>query len=246
MKIINYNEDNIIKQIGEGIEGKVYLYKDGKSEVAFKKFTNDKDILYNSNDNKELKLIILKDEQTLKNDIKILDRVYHMGKFIGYTSVYEPYTPLSYLDSKSNKIAILKLIKDRYEELNKYGIYIGDFNNSNFCLEKNQIKLYDVDNFRIDNLDFNVTNPVMAEYMKKCKNIENIDYFCFNIFAISYLSKIESDLVVSGIGKENYPRFLKTKEVKEFMNYLHNFNDNTPIEKTLDGKPKTLLNVLKQ
>ena len=243
MEISNFNKDNIIKEIDKGKEGIVYLYRDKGINVALKQFFNNNEEC-NSNDNKELKLLILKNESVLKDDIKLLNRMYSMGKFIGFTSIYEPYAPLSHLDSIHNKLVILKEIRDRYLELNSHNIYIGDFNVKNFCFSQGKIKLFDIDNFRIDDLDFNVETPAMTRYMKKCKNIENIDYFCFNWFAFSFMSKVEQDMLLN----RNYnavPRKLKTREIIDFFEDLRHVDDNYTIEKTKDGKPKTLLNLLK-
>ena len=197
-------------------------------------------------ENKELKLIILKNESILKNDVKLLNRVYSMGKFIGFTSEYEPYNPLNYIDKKKDKIKTLELLQDRYEELNKHGIYIGDFNDDNFALTKKGIKLYDIDNFRIDDLDFNVFNSSMMEYFNRCSNVKNIDYFCFNYFALSFLSCYETDMILRGLVIKDFPSYLKTPEVLNLLDFLDNMNDDTVIEKTPDGKQKTLLYLLKQ
>ena len=243
MEISNFNKENIIERIDEGKEGIVYLYRDNGINVALKKFFNNPDE-YNSNDNKELKIKILKNEEVLKNDIKLLNRVYSMGKFIGFTSVYEPYAPLSHLDNRQNKIVVLREIRDRYLELNSHNIYIGDFNVKNFCFNQGKIKLYDIDNFRIDDLDFNVVTPAMTRYMKRCNNIKNIDYFCFNWFAFSLISEVEVDMLLNG----NYnavPRKLKTNEIIDFFEELKQIDDSYVVEKTKDGKPKTLLNLLK-
>lgn len=261
MDISIFKEENIIKEIGHGVEGIVYLYNDNGNIVALKKFYTKKEIYKMNNtiypyeytsfgnsygiDNKELKLMILKNEPLLKNDISLLNRVYYKDKFIGFTSVYDPYTPLSFIDKKKNKIKALRLLQERYEELNKHGIYIGDFNDDNFCLTDNGIKLYDIDNFRIDKLDFNVVNPAMMEYMNKSGNIKNIDYYCFNYFALSYLSSYNTDMILRGYVIKDFPSYLKTKEVLNFINFLENMNDNTIIERTKDGKQKTLLNIIK-
>lgn len=270
MKIINFNEKNIIEQIGQGIESEVFLYNDDGTIVAFKRFKSPEEIetirdpllleqleqeedfsgfekekIFLSNDNKELKLKILRNEQSLKKDIKLLNRVYHMGKFIGFTSVYEPYDPISFINGKKRRIQVLEALQSRYEELNKHGIYIGDFNQNNIAMTNNGIKLYDIDNFRIDSIDFNVTDSFMRSYQKKCDNIQNIDYYCFNYFALSYLASYTKESVINGIAFTNFPNFLKTPEVMDFVDFLENMDDNTVIEKTKDGKPKTLLNILK-
>ena len=110
MEISNFNKDNIIREIDKGKEGIVYLYRDKGTNVALKQFFNNEETC-NSNDNKELKLLILKNESVLKDDIKLLNRMYSMGKFIGFTSIYEPYAPLSHLDNRQNKLVILKEIR---------------------------------------------------------------------------------------------------------------------------------------
>ena len=241
MDISNYKEENIIREIDHGVEGKVYLYNDNGNKVALKIFYTGKG--YNTNDNKELKLKILKNESILKDDMKLLNRMYSMGKFIGYTSLYEPYTPITYFDSNEKKIEFLQSLLKRVQELNSHGIYIGDFCPNNFGFENHKIKLYDIDNFRIDNLNFNISDNSMVEYMRKCKNIKNIDYFCFNWFAFSLLSKIKTSTLLEG-NYSSIPRNLKTDEIEDFFYDLKHINDSYVIEEK-DGKPKTLLNLLK-
>jgi hypothetical protein len=241
MKISNFNKENIITEIGHGVEGIVYLYNDNGQVVSFKKFYTGED--YDSNDNKELKLIILENESVLKNDIKLLNRIYSMGKFIGFTSVYEPYQTISYDDSPSKKIKFLSLLKERYEELNKHNIYIGDFYINNFGFVDNRIKLFDIDNYRIDDLDFNAVDDAMIEYQNKCYNINNIDYFCFNYFALSLLASVEPEMILRGIYDE-IPKKLKTKEIINFMEELRHIDDYYSIKKDNNGKTKTLLNII--
>ncbi len=270
MEIINFDRNNIICELanGRGAEGIAYLYNDDGHIVVFKKFYDKNDLLevyrdrreftameelYNDDEdidntkNKELKLMILKHDEALQGDIKILKRVYSMGKFIGFTSEYEPYKPLSYISKKKEKLRTLSLVQDRYEELNKRGIYIGDFNQSNFCLDGDRIKLYDIDNFKVGDLDFNVHSAAMMEYMNRCSDMRNIDYFCFNYFALSCLSTYQTDSILRGIAFDSpkFPHYLKTKEVLRFVNFLESMNDDTEIERTKDGKQKTLLYLLK-
>ena len=243
MKISNFNKNNIIREnIGQGIEGTVHLYNENETPVALKIFHTGKG--YNTNDNKELKLIILKNESILKDDIQLLNRMYSMGKFIGYTSVYEPYTPISYFDSKQEKTKFLNLLLKRVQELNDHEIYIGDFYPNNFGFEVDRVKLFDIDNFRINDLNFNITNNVMREYIGKCNDIQNIDYFCFNWFALSLLSKIKVSTLLDG-NFNGVPKNLKTEEILDFYDGLKHINDSYVIEKEKDGKPKTLLNLIK-
>ena len=244
MEISNFKEKNIIKQIGKGVESTVYLYNDNGLVVVLKKF-NDNPIISSDNDNKELKVIILKNEELLQKDVHILNRVYSYGKFIGYTSIYEPYESIDVLRKKKDKLYALKLLQERYEELNKRGIFIGDFNATNFSLKENILRLYDIDNFRIDNLDFNVTNPVMNRYISKCKNIDKIDYYCFNFFALSYLTGYLPDVVLNNAAIKSFPKEYRTKEILNFIKYLRSFNDESVIEKDENGKQKTILSLIK-
>lgn len=243
MKISNFDKNNIVlMNIDHGTEGTVHLYHEDDEMVALKIFHTG--IGYDNNDNKELKLIILQNETVLKDDIKLLSRVYSMGQFIGFTSAYEPYRSISFFDKKSEKLKFLKLLLERVQELNSHRIYIGDFFRGNFAYENNRVKLYDIDNYRIDDLDFNVTDAPMRHYMERCNDIKNIDYFCFNCFAFSLLSKVKTTTLLDGNYK-GVPHRLKTNEILDFFEELKYIDDNYVVEKTKDGKPKTLLNLIK-
>jgi hypothetical protein len=52
-------------------------------------------------------------------------------------------------------------------------------------------------------------------------------------------------MILRGLVIKKFPRFLKTPEILDFIYSLENINDDTIIEKTKDGKQKTLLNLLK-
>ena len=80
----------------------------------------------------------------------------------------------------------------------------------------------DLDNLKIDNLDFDTKHRLVQEYEKSNANPEYIDSYCFNLFTIAYLNKIF-------IGKhffekeEKLPKELRTKEnrdIYESMYYL--------------------------
>ncbi len=244
MKISNFNENNIISTITKGTESTIYIYNDNGNYVVLKKYNNNYLECFN-NENKELKLIILENEEVLKKDLRPLSRMYHMGKFIGFTSEYVTHVPLSSIKHKSNKLNVLKLLRNKYQNLNSHNIFIGDFNENNFGLTQHGIMLYDIDNFKIDNLDFNVTNPIMQDYMRKHKKTEHIDYYCFNYFVLSYLSNIPFYEISKAIITNDLPRYLKTPEVLNFIDYLENITDDTIIEKTPDGNHKTLINIIK-
>lgn len=239
MEISNYKRENIIGYINHGSEGTVYLYNDNGREVALKIFHIDDKSL--NNDNKEEKLMILKHEEYLQDDITLLNRMYFNGKFIGYTSRYEPYRPLSFLIPKKQKIEFLTRLKEKFEALNSHGIYIGDFNQANIALIDNKLKLYDVDNFRVGNLDFNIHDIIMESYISRSKDPKEIDYYCYNYFGLGLMASTEPDSIYLGIGRKNLPRELKISEAKEFIRNL----DYHILEKDKDGKPKTLLNYLK-
>jgi serine/threonine protein kinase len=243
MDISNFKKENIIKFIGKGSEGTVWLYNDNGNEVALKIFHTDDPTI--NNENKEEKLILLKDEEYLQDDMKLLNRMYSDGKFIGYTSLYEPYEPISFLMNKKQKIELLKQLQDKYEALNSHNIYIGDFNANNIAFKNNKIKLYDLDNFRVGDLDFNVFNYIMGRYTVKFDNIENIDYYCFNYFGLGLMASTDPKHIICGPGRNNLPLRFKTIKAKRFIKTLDEFNDQSYIERTTDGKQKTLLYLLK-
>lgn len=251
MPITKFNKDNVIKEIGHDIESDIYLYRDKNNVVTFKKFRKDFDALGNLYDpsNKELKLLLLNESKALINDIKLLKRVYDEDQFIGYTSCYEPHKTLESFafTSKKKRINFLEQIQQKYQELNKEGIYIGDFNEKNFAVFGDNIRLLNIDNFRIGDIDFDIKDTVMKDYLDRCPdNIKNIDYFCFNYFVMSYISKIAKSYIFWQLYYNDLPKEFKTEECKKIYQKLLKINDKTKVDLLPNGDQKTMLKEMKR
>lgn len=251
MPIIKFNSEDVIKKIGHGIESEVYLYRDKNKLVAFKKFRKEFDGLGNFYDpsNKELKLLLLNESKALVNDIKLLKRVYDKDQFIGFTSEYEPHKTLENFDfaSKKKRIKLLEQIQQRYQELNKEGIYIGDFNEKNFAVFGDKVRLFDIDNFRIGDIDFDVKNIMMKNYFDQCpSNIQNIDYYCFNYFVLAYISKIATPYIVWQLYYNDLPKEFKTEECRRIYQKLLKMDDKTNVDILPNGDQRTMLKEMKR
>ena len=243
MKKKQYDENKIIKKLGDGIESDVYLYNEDGIKTVIKLFKDEVD-----KDNKELKLELLSKERLILQEMKFLNRIYKDNKFIGYTTIYEPTEPfLNYMNkNKSIKIDLLNQLQDKYQSLNEKEIFIGDFNLENFRVKDGKLKLIDVDNFSIYGLDFDVKNPYMEDYFEKCSKIDNIDYYCFNYFTMSFIANIlpvclEAIIIQSGLPKE-----FNNEECKKIYQDLVTINDNYQREKYSNGNDVTLLKCMKK
>ena len=251
MRKIQLNNENISGLFQKGLESTIYLYDDSKyynNTVLFKclksiderkkekteyykkyglshylrsqNFNISTDFL----DNKHDKILLIDNLKCLNDEIKIFDMVYNNNNFKGYTMEKVDGNLIDCFEKKKNIIKYLKLIKEKIILLNSNNVYIGDFNNKNFLVSNNfeNIKLCDLDNFKIDNLDFDTKTKYMTYFEKYCKNLEYIDSYCFNIFTILMLCRYNSvDPYTLDKFKLNY--MLNSKENKkiiESMNYL--------------------------
>lgn len=220
MEKIKYNKDNLLTVIGEGIESIVYLYRDNKgNKVALKKFKDEykldnriikikeKTLL-----NKEKKLELLSKKECMKDEIELRDLVYENDRFIGFTSTYEDNKPLYYyLDkNRKKKLKILNELKEKVIKLNENGIFIGDFNHDNFSIVNKKIKLFDIDNYKVDEYNFDIATALINYYYKKCQREEYIDNYCFNIYSISFLEDIPMSNVLNYL--QNYKLDSKKNE----------------------------------
>ena len=218
-----FDKEKVIKFIGEGIESDVYLYDDDGIKTALKIFKNEKAL-----DNKELKLELLKEEKLLLKETKLLSKIYKDDKFIGYTSLFDKSEPIiNYINgNKKTKLDLLNQIQQKYQELNRKNIYIGDFNLGNFRVKDGKVKLLDIDNFSIDGLPFDVKDQFMEEYFKKCSKIDNIDFYSFNFFALSFYSGIIPSFVLERINIDNLPKEFNNERCKKLFEDLMNINDD--------------------
>ena len=170
--------------------------------------------------NKEKKIKLISNLRELKDEIEILDLVYNDGNFKGYTMKKENMIPIDIFSSKKKKIRWLKLIKEKILLLNSNNIYIGDFNLKNFLTSKSctEIKLCDLDNLRINELDFDTKHGFVQIFEKKCSKKEYIDSYCFNLFTITFMQRTINHISYVN----NLPYILNTKENNEiFESMMH-------------------------
>ena len=240
MNKIIFNKDNIIKKIDEGREAFIFLYKTNAGLVAlkfFKKeiedpFGNKTIVTKETMDNKEKKIRIIPEIEEFSNDVKIYDLVYdEYGNFVGYTMEIDFYKSLNIYRSSHNideKIDLLKRLRDRDERLNEQGIYIGDFNPSNFGIIENGIKLFDLDNYRIGEYDFDFKDTFVSKFEKHSSQKENVDNYCFNYLTLYYLMNLVAVLknVNNEVEKKGLPKRIRTDENNELYESLKNINDD--------------------
>ena len=145
---------------------------------------------------------------------------------------YNDYESNSYKEAtatsltKSDEFQVLAKEEDIILSTNKYIVYIGDISENNIFVTENGIKLCDLDNIRIGNLDFDIKNCFQKEYLRKYKCIENIDKYTFNLFTIGYLSKIVSVFVDSYLKEEKLPKPINSKRNLELIkdkNYTEDY-----------------------
>lgn len=256
MNKITYNEENIIKILGEGTESTVYLYqKSDGSFVAFKRFKTSFDdhgklelIPYSTLENKEKKLEILSKEKCMQDEVKIYDLVYDEdGKFIGYTEevIDNKKTMSLYFTSffkREEKLEHLIELKKKKEILNKFKIYIGDYNTDNFIINSDgTIKLIDIENFYVQGLDFDRETNLIKEYKKKSPNIiENVDTYCFNYFTLGYYMSVSPSLVEHYLTDKDLPRKFNTPENRQLREDLKHVGDGKKLGYFIDSTKKGL------
>lgn len=233
MKRIELNRNNIIKKIDEGMESVIYIYKDGSNVCCIKLLkkyielpTKKIEIPEGTFENKRKKIEIINDDPLFSDEVRPISLVYENGMFLGYTMKLENYKTAEVFDSRKKKIEILRKYKEKIEKFNEHGIYIGDISENNIFVTENGIKLCDLDNIKIGNLDFDIKNCFQKEYLRKYEGIENIDKYTFNLFTICYLSKTVSVFVNSYLKKGKLPRPINSNRNYELIkdkNYTEDY-----------------------
>lgn len=233
MKRIELNRNNIIKKIDEGMESVIYIYKDGSNICCIKLLkkyielpTQKIEIPEETFENKRKKIEIINNDPLFSDEVRPISLVYENGMFLGYTMELENYKTAEVFDSRKKKIEILRKYKEKIEKFNEHGIYIGDISENNIFITENGIKLCDLDNIRIGNLDFDIKNCFQKEYLRKYKDIENIDKYTFNLFTIGYLSKIVSVFIDSYLKEGKLPKPINSKRNLELIkdkNYTEDY-----------------------
>ncbi len=228
MKKYQFDETKIIKIIKEKDNYIIYSYKEDDRYVFIKRFKNlEDDILKN----KERKLLILNQTDVLNDNEKPIDLYYDNDEFIAYSMFIDIRKSLDDKSITTNKMKLdlLKKLRERIEELNSKGIYIGDFNVENFGIRSNgSIKLRNVDDYEVNGLPMDVDNDRIKEYKKHCLKIDNIDNYLFNYFTLDYL------------GRKNIPRKLDTEENRKLLYDLENIDDEYIRRYFIDSQKKGL------
>lgn len=197
LKFIELNKNNIIKKLKEGIESITYVYKEESNYYClklFKKQINFSDHQINVSkevlENKRKKIEIINEDPIFFDEVRPIALVYENGEFVGYIMELDYSKSASFFDKRKKKVEILKKYKEKIEKFNKKGIYVGDISENNILVFNNGIKLCDLDNIKIGDLGFDIQNYFQKRYFETYGNIEYIDRYTFNLFTISYLSKI--------------------------------------------------------
>lgn len=225
--IYKYENNNTLLKIFRDEEYEKNIYEfymkthDYDTYIMRKGHVIDKESL----NNKIKKLELINNINCLENEIKILNLAFENDSFKGYTMTREYLKPINIYSKKKIKILWLKNIKEKIIELNKNNIYIGDYNENNFLTDDNHnIKLCDLDNLRINDLDFDTKHIFINKFERNCNKKEYIDSYCFNLFTIAFLQKICNDPIF--ILNSKLPRDLKTKENDEIFESMKHL-DNT-------------------
>lgn len=235
MEKIIFDENYIVKKIGNGLESEVFLYYNKGSFEALKIFKRE--IHYKTDngivirkvteemlENKKRKIELLSKEPCLNNDLKITSLVYNKdSRFIGYTSKYELTESFNDYSFKSFhiRLELLKKLKERINILNENGIYIGDFINlNNFAIKDGNVFLFDIDNYYVKGLDFDFDNMFINDYLKKNNDISNIDVYCFNYFSMAYADKRSINYIEDYLRIHGLPRRFKTEKNKSLLKEL--------------------------
>ena len=235
MDKIQYNKRSIIKYFNSGAESNIYLYDDFNYQdfVLLKKFKSTNDIFLN---NKENKIEFIGNNESFKDEIKIYDMVYEKKFFVGYTMEYSFLKKFNSFSKRKIKINQLKLLREKVEKLNNNNIFIGDFDEKNFLTspEGDNIKLCDLDNYKIDKYDFDVVTRAIINFRKNCNKDEYIDSYCFNLFTIAYLYKINFAYLCEYINDFNFSYF-HNKENKEILESMKHLDDSYQYKFLIDN-----------
>lgn len=246
MNKIKFDKSNIVRVYTTGMESIIYYYRYGSKTVFLKYFKKelvfgnykisiDDEVL----NNKRRKVELIPEIEEFNDEVEILDLVYdEYDNFIGYTMKIDELKTSNKISNLKAKLEILKQLREKVEMFNNNDIYIGDFNPKNIIITNDGIKLCDLDNFRIDELDFDLKSNSQQWYLKKCKNICNIDNYSFNLFTISYIGNICTPDVIRYVKTNGLPRKLNTKQNQIIMEELININDNYQKKYLIDNMKK--------
>lgn len=223
MKYFEINEKNIISKYRSGIESDIFLYNLNGNIVLLKLIKNT-DVIKN----KEEKLTQIINSNLLDDEVKIIGGAKKNGTFIGYFIEPSYEKTFDSFQKRTTKINQLKKLRDKVSNLNKNNIYIGDFNEGNILYDKksDDIKLCDLDNFKINDLDFDLKSSYVNYFRQRCSDDTKIDDFCFNVFTISYLERIYLPYVLNYLISNNLPEYFSCEENEDIRKRMIILNDS--------------------
>ena len=253
MKKATIDEKRIVRYICEGKEADIFLYKEDSDLRILKKFKKEIVNDFGTNipitdkmlDDKRKKIEIISEMPELCKEIEPQSFIYSdEGKFIGYTMKIGKFNTLEKhfgTNDNKTKLELLKQLREKVQKLNEQGIYIGDFNPSNFGVTKDGIMLYDLDYLYVNGIDFSFDCYGVHNYKSKRKDIENIDDYCFNYFTLSFLMNVVLNNVDYNVQNNGLPFKLRTKENKELYKKLSSLEDGFQKKYFIDSQKKGLL-----
>lgn len=220
-KIFLESKNFNFKQRFSGYESNVFLYDDNNLIKIFK--TNNNEIL----NNKYKKLEILSHLST--SDVLPTALIYIDGNFKGYKSVYRKnfYSINGFEQNKKIKNEILKDVLEKMNYYHSLNIYFGDIHQNNvlFNKETKEVILCDLDNFSINNLDFDKKNNYQELYLKFSTSKEKMDLFIFNLLTISYMQNISYPYVLDFLLDNGLKGILNTPENRNILTQMINLKD---------------------
>ena len=190
-----------LKILGAGCEAKVYL-DDTKSKVSSNIALKVYYYPFKYDHNKREKIRIL---SNLDNPYitKPFDDINDEEYCCGYYMENFKSTALSKqeLTSFDRRLNILYSLKEGIEKLHEKDIVVADLRPANILVnEKDEVKLCDVDGFKVGKYDAGWLNVYSNIYFEKNRCIDNgIDIFSFNLLTLFYLlnySKEEKDRAI--------------------------------------------------
>ena len=128
---------------------------------------------------------------------------------------------------KSTKLAILKNLRAKVEDLNRNGVYIGDFASyDNFLVTKDKnVKLIDVDNFNVHGLDFDLPTGYTDDYLYHSRDIKNVDNYSFNFFTIAFYKGYFLATTAAYLRDHDLPFRFDTEENRKLLDDLYSNKD---------------------
>lgn len=219
-----------------GMESEIYLYSNPKyydEEVIYKRLRSwkhfiefDIPILGDYPENKRKKLELIQQMKCFSDEVKILDAVTEFGKFVGYTMEKCPYPELNANADISLKIKVLKQLREKLRKLNYDGAFVGDFNAWNILTPTNgeDLVLCDLDNYRVDNLDFDIKNSFVRKYEENCNIKDGVDSYVFNIFTLALLTNSLNTYIARYLSEMELPEELDTRENRDIIDSMNDLD----------------------